>query len=145
MDRVDASTRVAVVTVCLDPISLEAISYFMTGLPGAVVATNVDHYGNADREIGRALEPARTRICFIDYDQSFEQATWLTERLHAEHPEVHAFAVSSSPEPDTIISAMRAGCVEYLMKPVQHERVLDGLARVETKQKEKGRSRAGGK
>ena len=145
MDKIDVSTRVAVVTVCLDPTTYEAVSYFMTAIPGAVVLGTLDHYANADREIGRALEPARTRICFIDFDQDVEQAVWLTERLRAESTDVHAFAVSSSSDPDAIIGAMRAGCVEYLMKPVQHERVLDGLARVEAKQREKARSRVAGK
>jgi len=40
---------------------------------------------------------------------------------------------------------MRAGCTEYLLKPVQHERVLDGLARVEAKQKKKARTGVRGK
>ena len=37
MGTVEASTGVAVITVCLDPISYEAISYFIAGVPGAVV------------------------------------------------------------------------------------------------------------
>src|SRR6202043_1482626 len=44
-----------------------------------------------------------------------------------------------------IIAAMRVGCTEYLLKPVQHERVLDGLARVEAKQKKKARPGTRGK
>src|SRR4029077_17873396 len=82
---------------------------------------------------------------FIDYDQNTEEAIWVTERLRSEYPEVHTFAVSSNPHPEGIIAAMRAGCAEYLLKPLQHERVLDGLARVEAKQKEKIRSKVRGK
>jgi pilus assembly protein CpaE len=145
MSMADSSTRVAVVALCLDPASYDAVSYFMTGLPGAVVVGNLDHYVNADREIGRNLDVARNRICFIDYDQNADEATWITERVHAEYPDVYVFAVASSSEPDAIIRAMRAGCVEYFVKPVQHERVLDALARVETKRKDKGRSRVRGK
>src|SRR5437016_12160870 len=40
---------------------------------------------------------------------------------------------------------MRAGCAEYLLKPVQHDRVVDGLARVEAKQKKRARSTVRGK
>ena len=145
MDRVEASTRVAVMTVCLDSATSEAISYFIAGVPGAVVVGNLDHYAGAEREIGRALDLARVRTCFIDYDRNVEEATWITERLRSEYPDVHTFAVASSSEPDAIIGAMRAGCVEYFVKPVQHERVLDGLTRVEAKQKEKARSRTRGK
>src|SRR5213593_1240995 len=145
MDRVDGSTRVAVVGVCIDPPTYEAISYFMAGVPGALVVGNLDHYAGAEREISRALELARVCICFIDYDRSVEEAIWITERLRSEHSDVYRFAVSSSCEPDAIIEAMRAGCVEFLMKPVQPERVLDALARVEAKQKEKARSKTRGK
>ena len=145
MGTVEASTGVAVITVCLDPTSYEAISYFIAGVPGAVVVGNLDHYSGAERNIGRALDPARTRICFIDYDENTEEAIWITARLRAEYPDVHCFAVSSHSEPDRIIGAMRAGCAEYLVKPVEHERVLDGLTRAEAKQKEKARSKVRGK
>jgi pilus assembly protein CpaE len=145
MATVESSTGLAVITVCLDPTSYEAISYFIAGVPGAVVVGNLDHYSGAERSIGRALDPARTRICFIDYDANTEEAIWITARLRAEYPDVHCFAVSSHSEPDRIIGAMRAGCAEYLVKPVEHERVLDGLTRAEAKQKEKARSRVRGK
>ena len=145
MATADGSTGLAVITVCLDPTSYEAISYFIAGVPGAVVVGNLDHYSGAEREIGRALDLARTRICFIDYDENTEEAIWITARLRAEYPDVHCFAVSSHSEPDRIIGAMRAGCAEYLAKPVEHERVLDGLTRAEAKQKEKARSKVRGK
>src|ERR1051325_10308611 len=145
MATVEASTGLAVITVCLDPTSREAISYFIGGVPGAVVIGNLDQYSGAERNIGRALDPARTRVCFIDYDDNTEEAIWITARLRAECPDVHCFAVSSHSEPDRIIAAMRAGCAEYLVKPVEHERVLDGLTRAEAKQKEKARSKVRGK
>jgi pilus assembly protein CpaE len=145
MDTAGASTRLSVVTVCLDPPTYDAVSYFMAGVPGALVSGNLDHYGGAEREISRALELAHVCICFIDYDRSVEEATRITERLRSEHAAVYTFAVSSSSEPEAIIAAMRAGCVEYLLKPVQPERVLDGLARVEAKQKDKARTRVRGK
>jgi pilus assembly protein CpaE len=145
MGTVEASTGVAVMTVCLDPISYEAISYFIAGVPGAVVVGNLDRYSGAERNIGRALDLARTRICFIDYDENTEEAIWITARLRAECPDMHCFAVSSHSEPDRIIGAMRAGCAEYLVKPVEHERVLDGLTRAEAKQKEQARSKVRGK
>jgi pilus assembly protein CpaE len=141
----DSSARVAAITVCLDATTYDAVSYFITGVPGAAIVGNLDHYVNADREIGRALDPARARICFIDFDRNADEAVWITDRLRTEYPDVYAFAVSSSSDPESIIGAMRAGCVEYLVKPVQHERVLDALARMEAKRKEKARSKVRGK
>jgi len=125
--------------------SYEALSHFMGGIPGAVIFGNLDHYVGIEREIVRALDLAQTRICFIDYDRNTEEAIWMTERLRSEYPDVHSFAVSSYSEPEAIIAAMRAGCAEYLLKPVQHDRVVDGLARVEAKQKKRARSTVRGK
>src|SRR3989442_12366257 len=145
MGTVERSARVGVMAVCLDATSYEALSHFMAGVPGAVIFGNLDHYVGVEREIGRALDLAQTRICFIDYDRNTEEAIWMAERLRSEYPDVHSFAVSAYSEPEAIIAAMRAGCAEYLLKPVQHERVLDGLARVESKQKKKARSTVRGK
>jgi len=131
--------------VCLDATSYEALSHFLAGIPGAVIFGNPDHYVGVEREIGRALDLSQTRICFIDYDRNTEEAIWMTERLRSEYPDVQSFAVSAYSEPEAIIAAMRAGCAEYLLKPVQHDRVLDGLARVEAKQKKKARTGTRGK
>ena len=144
MPTVEKSARIAVMAVCLDTTSYEALSHFMAGVPGAVIIGNLDHYVGVEREVGRGLDLAHIRICFIDYDRNTEEAIWVTERLRSEYPDVHSFAVSAYSEPEAIIAAMRAGCAEYLLKPVQHERVLDGLARVESKQKKKARSGARG-
>src|SRR6266571_88550 len=145
MGTVERSARIGVMAVCLDATSYDALSHFMAGIPGAVIFGNPDHYVGVEREIGRALDLAQTRVCFIDYDRNTEEAIWMTERLRSEYPDVHSFAVSAYSEPDGIITAMRAGCAEYLLKPVQHERILDGLTRVEAKQKAKAKYRVRGK
>jgi pilus assembly protein CpaE len=145
MGTVERSARIGVMAVCLDATSYEALSHFLAGIPGAVIFGNPDHYVGVEREIGRALDLSQTRICFIDYDRNTEEAIWMTERLRSEYPDVQSFAVSAYSEPEAIIAAMRAGCAEYLLKPVQHDRVLDGLARVEAKQKKKARKGTRGK
>ena len=139
------AASIAVTTVGLDPMSYRTVPNFMLAVPSAVVAASVDGYSGAEREVGRAGEKARIRVCFIDYDQNNEQAIWITEHLRNNYPDVHVFAVSAFSEPERIISAMRVGCTEYLLKPIQHERVLDGMARVEAKQKERTRSKIHGK
>jgi len=145
VSKAENTARIAVTTVGLDQISYRALAHFMAGVPGTVMAANLDRYAGAEREIGRAGEQARTRICFLDYDQSPEEAVWVTERLKVDYPDIQVFAVSSNSEPERIIVAMRAGCAEYLLKPIQGDRILDGLARVEAKQKEQARSKVRGK
>jgi pilus assembly protein CpaE len=138
-------TSIAVTTVGLDPISCRTLANLMEGVPGAAIAANIDGYSGAEREVGRAGDKARLRICFIDYDQNIDQAIWTTEHLRTNYPDVHIFAVSAHTEPERIIAAMRVGCTEYLVKPIQSDRVMDGLTRVEAKQKERMRSKVHGK
>src|SRR6266404_1032107 len=145
MASAEKPSRVAIMAVCIDATSYEALSHFVAGVPGAAILGNLDHYAGVEREVGRALDLAQTRICFIDYDQNTEEAIWVTERLRSEFPDVHSFAVSAYSEPEGIIAAMRAGCAEYLLKPVQHERVLEALSRVDAKQKKKARTGTRGK
>ena len=139
------TASIAITTVGIDPMSYRALAHFMQAVPGAAMAASIDGYSGAEREVGRTGEKARIRVCFIDYDQDNEQAIWITEHLRNNHPDVHVFAVSAFSEPERIIAAMRVGCTEYLLKPIQHERVLDGMARVEAKQKERTRSKIHGK
>ena len=139
------TASLAVTTVGLDAMSYRTLANFMLAVPGAAMAASVEGYSGAEREVGRAGDKARTRVCFIDYDRNNEQAIWITEHLRSNYPDVHVFAVSVNTEPERIIAAMRVGCIEYLLKPIQNDRVLDGLARVEAKQKEKMRSKVPGK
>ena len=145
MSAIESPVRIAVITVRLDRPSYGALSHFMATLPGAVLVGDLDHYVGAEREIDRALTRGHTRVCIVDYDQNTEEAIWITERLRSEHPDVCVFAASASSQPERIIAAMRSGCAEYLLKPVQHERLLEGLARMEAKQKERARSKVRGK
>src|SRR5262249_31787952 len=47
------------------------------------------------------------------------------------------FAISSHAQPDLIIQSMRSGCSEYLVKPVDREQMLNAVARVAGRRKEK--------
>jgi pilus assembly protein CpaE len=137
--------RFAVMGVGLDAMTYRALSHLMAGVPGTVMIGNLDHYASAEREIGRARDRASNRICFVDFEQNAEQAILITERLHSDDPDVNVFAVSGYSEPERIITAMRTGCSEYLVTPLQNDRVLEGLARVEAKQKQRARSTVRGK
>ncbi len=140
-----ANNNIAVTTVGLDPMSYRTLNNFMLAVPGAVMAANLESYSGAEREIARAGDKARTRICFIDYDQNYEQAVWVTEHIRNNNPDVSVFAVTANTEPERIVAAMRVGCAEYLLKPLQNDRVLDALARVDAKQKDRTRSKIHGK
>jgi len=141
----EGAQKIGVMAVCLDPMSYKALTHFIGGLAGAAALGNVERYVGADRDVGRSLDKSQSRICVIDYDQNNEEAIWVTERLKSEFPDVYVFAASASPQPERIIAAMHAGCAEFLLKPLQVDRVVEAITRVEAKQKERVRSKIRGK
>ncbi len=142
---VGAGPRIAVMAICLERQTYDVLSSSVTGIPGAVVVGNLDRYYGAERDVVRMLDGAQTRICVIDFDQDMEEAIRVAERLRAEPGELAVFALSASPDADRIIASMRAGCSEYLLKPLQGERIRESIARVEGQCKEKLRSQTRGK
>lgn len=144
MSTVQTDIRIGVAGICLDTVTNRAISHFLGSIPGGLVMGNLEFYHGAEREAPRLLQSAETRICVVDYDRNYDEALAFTERLRSESPDVISFALSSRVEPNQIISAMRAGCSEYLVKPLDNERLLESVTRVQAKQKERVRSRTRG-
>jgi pilus assembly protein CpaE len=144
MSTVESEIRIGVAGVCLDAVTNRAISHFLGAIPSSSIVGSLDFYHGADREVPRLLQRADTRICIIDYDRNHDEALAFTERLRCDSPDVSSFAISSQMEPNQIISAMRAGCSEYLVKPLDNERLFEAVTRVETKQKERVRSKTRG-
>jgi pilus assembly protein CpaE len=106
---------------------------------------NPERYSTSEREVVRLTEGVHTKVCIIDFDMNLEEALLATERITRDHPEIHVFALSSQSGAEHIIAAMRAGCTEYLFKPLLAERVVEAISRVQAKQKEKTRTKARGK
>ena len=76
-------------------------------------------------------------VCLLDFDHDRRSAALVAERIHAEAPETSIFAVSSQRQSDLIIQAMRSGCSEYLAKPLDSEQLLNAVARVGGRRREK--------
>src|SRR5207249_4667235 len=76
-------------------------------------------------------------ICLLDFDSDRRSAAMVAERIHADAPETSIFAVSAQAQPDLIIQAMRSGCSEYLVKPLETEQLLNAVARVGGRRRER--------
>jgi pilus assembly protein CpaE len=87
--------------------------------------------------MGREGAVESADVILIDLDQDRRRATVTAESLHLERPEAAIFAISSQSQPEAIIQAMRSGCREYLVKPIQREQLLEALARVQGRRKDK--------
>src|SRR5262249_60010558 len=76
-------------------------------------------------------------ICTVDFDRGRRRAALAAESIHSAAPETAVFAVSADAQPDLIIQAMRSGCSEYLLKPMGREQLLNAVARVGGRRKER--------
>ena len=137
--------RIAVAGLCLDPIVHRGLTNIVNSIPGAAVMGNPDRYSSAERDVVRLTENASTRICIVDFDMNEEEAIAATRKLIVDYPDIHVFAISAKADTDHILGAMRAGCTEYLFKPLHTDRVSEAIVRVQAKQREKTRSKSRGK
>lgn len=76
-------------------------------------------------------------ICLIDFDKDRRGAAIIAERIHTALPDTAVFAVSSQTHPDAILEAMRSGCGEYLVKPIDREQLVKAVARIGARRRDK--------
>jgi pilus assembly protein CpaE len=133
------SDSISLVTICLDPEFLDQLKHFLGSIPLVQVRSELRHYlaDEGDSTFVDRLRDLRPDICVIDFDKDREKASRTAERIHEILGDTAIFAVSSLSQPDLIIRAMRCGCNEYLTKPLDRDELLEALARVGARKKEK--------
>lgn len=123
--------RIGVLCINVDPVSRETLEVLVAQTPGAHVVDNVDRLVTP-REVMRMLDQFQHRVCIIDFDDG-DDSVRIAHKLHAAcGTAVILIAASSQSSPEHIITAMRAGCSEYLVKPFQADRVMEALSHVES-------------
>ncbi len=128
----------SLVSICLDNNAWGLLKLFAESAPLVQLRMNLGDYRIEDHEsVAEWIGDPPPDVCLIDFDKDRRSAAMVAERIHASDPETAIFAVSSQPQPDLIIQAMRSGCGEYLVKPLDREQLLGALARVGGRKKEK--------
>jgi pilus assembly protein CpaE len=86
--------------------------------------------------IVRRIHDARADVVIIDVlKQAPAAALRCIELLNAEFPNIGIFACGDTNQPQTIISAMRAGAREFLERPTTVPTLLDALVRLTSAQR----------
>lgn len=134
-----SADSLSIATLCMDTETADQIRSFLDSMPLAQLASELQHYlaDEQDSVFVDRLKDLRPDICIIDFDRDREKAGRTAERIHEVLTETAIFAASSKAQPDLIIRAMRSGCSEYLAKPVDRDQILEALARVGGRRKEK--------
>src|SRR5713226_3673512 len=136
---------VSVVGVCVDEEIWRFLGLF-AGSTGLIqLRTRVGDYrsGQDQDAVLEYLGNPAPDICLVDFDKDRRSAAMVAERIHSSLPDTAVFAVSSHTHPDAILEAMRSGCGEYLVKPIDREQLVKAVARIgarRTEKQEQGRA-----
>lgn len=125
----NAELRIGIVCINLDPGSREALERMVAQSPGTRVVESADRMVTP-REVTRILEQFQHRVCVVDFDEGEESIKVARNIRAACDTGVALFAASSDASPEQIITAMRAGCSEYLTKPFRSDQILAALSQL---------------
>jgi pilus assembly protein CpaE len=133
-----SSEPLSVVGVCLDEGTWTVLKQFAESAPLIKLRSHLSEYRVQDTESAIDwLGSPPPDVCIVDFDRDRRKAALAAENIHSASSETAIFAVSSDAQPDLIIQAMRSGCSEYLLKPMGREQLLNAVARVGGRRKER--------
>lgn len=101
-------------------------------IPGAEFAGEFQEYITADRrpQFSSLLRNAPSSIAIVDCDRNCELALLTIERLQQIfNNRIHLIGVSSRVEAEYLMRAMRAGCNEFLPKPLDEVQLTEAIRR----------------
>jgi pilus assembly protein CpaE len=132
------SQPLSVIGICLDEETWTVLQSFADSAPLIKLRSHVPEYRVRETESAAEwLGDPAPDICILDFDRDRRKAALAAESIHSTSPETAIFAVSADAQPDLIIQAMRSGCSEYLLKPIGREQLLNAVARVGGRRKER--------
>src|SRR3989442_5138638 len=127
----------SLISICLDKETWGTLKLFADSAPVVRLQKHLGEYRIDDHEsVLEWIGNPPPDVCLIDFDKDRRSAATAAERIHASAPETAIFAVSSQSQPDLIIQAMRSGCGEYLVKPIDRKQLFTALAPVGGRTKE---------
>jgi len=142
-----SQSGMCVITVCVDQASADKVRQTTLREYCSFVGELQD-YSPREGELEPLLklQNAEASVCVIDFDKDHERAVQAANTLQQMlHGKTTLIALSEKNEPALILEAMRAGCSEYLTKPLSIEGLCESLARIRgrLKSSESARKAAG--
>lgn len=81
----------------------------------------------------RQIQDVRAEVVLVDIDpQNVQRAIHAIELIHSNTSEIVIFAIGAMNNPETIVSAMRAGAREYLERSATTESMVEAFTRLAT-------------
>jgi pilus assembly protein CpaE len=135
-----AARPLAVISICIDEESRSKVWRAIELMTGFEFVGDFQYYLGEKQDVSlvQMLKDRAPDICVLDFDKDRESAVRTAEQLHeAMGTAIIIFAVSNKSEPESIITAMRCGCSEYLNKPLQPERLVETFMKSGMKKRER--------
>ncbi len=128
----EESGQVCAATYLVDDASAETIRQALARVNGSFAGQLQDAARpDGDRVALQKLLRAEVSVCIIDFDSDRDSAVKGANSIQQTlHGRGTLIAVSGKNDPALILEAMRAGCNEYLIKPVSVEQLADALQRL---------------
>ena len=124
MHNNSATFDVAVITVCVDAETANAIVQSVEATNWAITSASFEAYVSSVRRpyFGPQIGASKRLIAIVDFESDPEQAVESTKYLqHLFAGRVTVMALADSRDPDLLLRAMRGGCTEFLHKPFRPE------------------------
>jgi pilus assembly protein CpaE len=128
----EGTAGLCVATLCVDPETVEAVKNAIQRKNGSFAGEMRD-YARYEGEhlLLQKLQRAEVSVCVIDFDRDRQAAVAAANSMQETlHGHTMLIAVSAAAEPSLILEAMRAGCTEYLTKPVAADQLAEALDRL---------------
>jgi pilus assembly protein CpaE len=128
----EGAAGLCVATLCADPETVEAVKQAVVR-KNAIFAGELQDYVRyeSDPLLLQKLQRAEVSVCVIDFDRDRTLAVEASDSMQQTlHGRTTLIAVSAETNPNLILEAMRAGCSEYLTKPVNPDQLSDSLDRL---------------
>jgi pilus assembly protein CpaE len=137
-ESLTSNDPLSVVGICLDDETWAVLQSFAESAPLIRLRSHLSEYRLQETDPGSEwMGGPAPEICILDFDRDRRKAAAAAEHIHSASPGTAIFAVSADSQSDLIIQAMRSGCSEYLLKPMGREQLLNAVARVGGRRKER--------
>jgi len=128
----EGAAGLCVATLCADQETVEAVKQAVARKHGSFAGELPDYARyEGDHLFWQKLQRAEVAVCVIDFDRDRAQAVAAANSMQQTlHGRTTLIAVSAQAGPHLILEAMRAGCSEYLTKPVVPDQLSESLDRL---------------
>jgi pilus assembly protein CpaE len=127
-------TNASIILVCVDPESAEYLRQGLDRMAWIVTSASFDTYVTSTRRpyFNPQMKAAEAIVAFVDFDHDPDEARESTRYLQQIFSgKVTVVALASDRNPDLLLQAMRAGCSEFLHKPLDRNSLSETLERLE--------------